>query len=68
MYLRPEEHEFCTGDLIRATTWTAAKPELRERIRELKNAGYNHLGINSAYGQPGVVEQLEQWADVFEGV
>lgn len=67
MYLRPEEQPLCTAELIRATTWTATKPELQERVRALKAMGYNHLGINAAYGTLAT-EQLEQWADVFESV
>lgn len=65
MYLRPEEHEVCTADLIRATTWTAPKAELQERLRELSRSGYNHIALNSGYQHS---ERLEEWADVFEGV
>jgi 5,10-methylenetetrahydromethanopterin reductase len=65
LYLKPEEEHLCNGDLIKATTWTATKAELVERIRELKRAGYNHLGINAGFGQ---VERLEEWAEVFEAV
>ena len=65
MYLRPEEHEICTPELIRAVTWTATKPELRERLRELKASGYGHVALNSGYKYP---ERLEEWAEVFEGV
>ena len=39
MFLRPEEQAICTADLIRATTFTAPRGELRERIRELGRAG-----------------------------
>ena len=65
MYLRPEEHEVCTPELIRMTTFTATKPEIQERIRELIRAGYKHFGLNVGYRHP---ERLEEWADVFEGV
>ena len=65
MYLKPEEHEFCTAELIRSATWTATKPELQERVRELSQAGYRHVAINMGYGHP---ERLEEWAEVFEGV
>jgi 5,10-methylenetetrahydromethanopterin reductase len=65
MYLRPEEHEVCTPELIRNTTFTATKPEIQERIRELIRAGYRHFGLNVGYKHP---ERLEEWADVFEGV
>ena len=65
MYLRPEEQEVCTGELIRATTFTASKAEMRERIRELARAGFNHFGVEAGYRHP---EVLEDWVDVFEGV
>jgi len=65
MFLRPEEHEVCTADLIRTLTFTASRAELRERIRELRTAGYNHFSIHIRHGHP---EMLEEWADVFEGV
>jgi 5,10-methylenetetrahydromethanopterin reductase len=65
MYLRPEEHELCTADLIRSTTWTAPKEELQERIRELDRAGYTQVAVSVGYGHP---ERLEEWVDVLEGV
>jgi len=65
MFLRPEEHEVCTADLIRSVTFTGTRAELRDRIRELGAAGYNHFAIRIAHGHP---EMLEQWADVFEKV
>jgi 5,10-methylenetetrahydromethanopterin reductase len=65
MYLRPEEHEVCTGELIRATTMTATKPELRERLQELKRAGFRHFGIEMGYRHD---EVLEDWLGVLEGV
>jgi 5,10-methylenetetrahydromethanopterin reductase len=65
MFLRPEEHEVCTADLIRTLTFTATAPELRERIRELGAAGYNHFSIHIRHGHP---QMLEEWAEVFAGV
>jgi 5,10-methylenetetrahydromethanopterin reductase len=65
MYLRPEEHELCTAELIRALTWTAPKHELQERLRGLREAGYSQVGISAGYGHP---ERLEEWAAVLEGV
>jgi len=65
MFLRPEEQEVCTSDLIRTMTFTGPRPELRERIRELRAAGYNHFAISIRQGHP---EMLEEWADVFAGV
>ena len=65
MFLRPEEQEVCTADLIRATTFTAPKAELQERLRELARSGFAHVGITVRHGHP---EMLEEWADVFAGV
>jgi 5,10-methylenetetrahydromethanopterin reductase len=65
MFLRPEEGEICTAELIRKTTFSGSRAELRERIRELARAGYSHLGITIRHGYP---EMLEEWADVFEVV
>ena len=65
MYLRPEEHEVCTGELIRATTMTATRPELVERLREFKRAGFSHLAVEMGYRHP---EVLEDWLEVLEAV
>jgi len=65
MFLRPEEQAVCTAELIRATTFTARKPELRDRIRELGRVGFDHVGLTVRHGYP---EMLEEWAGVFEGV
>jgi alkanesulfonate monooxygenase SsuD/methylene tetrahydromethanopterin reductase-like flavin-dependent oxidoreductase (luciferase family) len=65
MFLRPEEQAVCTAELIRATTFTAPKAELRERIRELGRVGFDHVGLTVRHGYP---EMLEEWSDVFEGV
>ena len=65
MFLRPEEHEVCTADLIRAVTFTETKPVLQERIRELGAAGYTDFSIHIRHGHP---EMLEEWAEVFSGV
>ena len=65
MFLRPEEHEICTGELIQTLTFTEREPVLQDRIRELRGAGYTHFAIHIRHGHP---EMLEEWADVFEGV
>ena len=39
MFLRPEEQEVCTADLIRTMTFTGTKALLRDRLRELRAAG-----------------------------
>ena len=62
MFLRPEEQALCTADLIRATTLTGTRAELRDRIRALRDAGYNHLAVHIRHGQP---QMLEEWVNVF---
>lgn len=65
MFLRPEEQEICTAELIRATTFTAPRAELQDQVRELARAGFTSVGVVIRYGHP---EMLEDWAKVFEGV
>ena len=65
MFLRPEEHEICTAELIRATTFTGTKTEVQEQVRALARAGFDHAGVTIRHGHP---EMLEDWADVFAGV
>lgn len=65
MFLRPEEQEICTAELIRATTFTGSKAEVREQLRGLGGAGFDHVGITIRHGHP---QMLEEWADVFEGL
>jgi 5,10-methylenetetrahydromethanopterin reductase len=65
MFLRPEEQEVCTADLIRTMTFTGTRPELQERLRELRRLGYNHFAISIRHGHP---QMLEEWVDVFAGV
>lgn len=65
MFLRPEEQELCTAEMIQAMTFTDTKPRLQERIRELSAAGYNHFAFHIRHGHPSM---LEEWADVIAGV
>jgi hypothetical protein len=65
MFLRPEEQEVCTADLIRTMTFTGTKALLRERLRDLQAAGYTDFAISIRHGHPGM---LEDWAEVFAGV
>jgi len=65
MFLRPEEQQVCTADLIRLTTFTTPASELRDRLRDLGRAGYDHAGITIRNGHP---EMLDEWTEVFSGV
>ena len=65
MFLRPEEERFATADLLRDMTFTATAPELRDRIRALRDAGAQQFAVFLAPGHEGA---LEDWARVAEGL
>jgi 5,10-methylenetetrahydromethanopterin reductase len=61
IFVRPEEERFVTGDLIRSSTFTGTPDELRERVRQLDDAGYDQLTIQLVNGQESAIED---WARV----
>ena len=63
MFVRPEEGRFVTADLIRTMTCSGTVPELRDRIRRLKEAGYNEVVVQVT---PGSEIMIDEWARVFE--
>ena len=65
MFVRPDEDSFATGDLIRAMTVSGTAPELRDRMRRLKEAGYDEVVVQIT---PGCESMIEDWARVFESV
>jgi len=65
MFLKPEERDICDADLIRNFSWTATKPELVERLRALRDAGFHRISVQIRHTQPAM---LEDWWDVFQSV
>jgi len=63
--VRPEEERFLTEDVIRMTTTTATAPELVDRIRGLRDAGYDQFTIQLVHGHEGA---LERWVRLFEKI
>ncbi len=63
--VRPEEEKFLSPELIKATTFTATATELRDRIRALRDGGYDQFVIQLV---PGHEAALEDWAAVFDSV
>ncbi len=63
MGVRPEEEPFVTADLIRNLTFTGTVSELRDRLRALRDAGYNQFVIQLV---PGHEAAIEDWARVIE--
>ncbi len=65
MFLKPEERSICDAELIKNFSWTATKPELRERLRVIRDAGFQSISVQIRHGHPTMVED---WWDVFQGV
>jgi 5,10-methylenetetrahydromethanopterin reductase len=61
--VRPEEEKFLTENVMRMMTFTAGEAELRERLVELKRAGYDHFVIQLVAGHE---DAIEDWARLFE--
>jgi 5,10-methylenetetrahydromethanopterin reductase len=65
LFCRPDEEHFATADLIRATTVTGTAEELRDRLRPLRDAGYDEIVVQIT---PGYENMIEDWMGVFETV
>jgi 5,10-methylenetetrahydromethanopterin reductase len=63
--VRPEEEKFLSEDLIRATSFTGTEEVLRDNLRELERAGYNHFVLQLV---PGHESAIEDWARLFSKV
>lgn len=64
MFLRPEEEQLLSADLIRAMTLTGPEEELVEGVRAFRAAGFNQLAIHLRNGQE--MEMLADWGKVVE--
>ena len=62
MFLRPEENEFITGDVIRGMTFSGPAGYLIEQLQEIKRAGYTGFAFHARHGHE--MEMLEDWAEV----
>jgi 5,10-methylenetetrahydromethanopterin reductase len=63
MWVRPEEERFLTADLLRELTFTGTPAELQDRVRALRDAGYQQIAVSLV---PGHESALEDWARVLE--
>lgn len=61
LYLRPEEAHFVTGEMIRQQTLTGTQDEIRARVAQLQDAGYDQVAVQIV---PGHEDALEDWARV----
>ena len=65
MFLREDEDRFATADLIRMMTFSGTAPELRDRLRRIKEFGYHEVVVQIT---PGCETMIDDWARVFETV
>jgi len=65
MFLRPEEERFATAAALREMTFTATLPELRDRVRALRDAGADQFAVFLA---PRHEDAIDDWARVLESV
>jgi len=64
MFIRPEETHI-TPELVRATTMSGTHEELIERMRELKEWGYDQVTIQLVHGHESAIAE---WAEVFKAI
>ena len=63
MFVKQEEQRYVTPELIRDTSFTATEAELKSRIGDLRDAGYNQFTIQIV---PGQEDAIEDWGRVFK--
>jgi 5,10-methylenetetrahydromethanopterin reductase len=61
VFVKPEERQFITAELIRRTTFTAPLQELTQRVEALRSAGWSQIVIPVVPGQEAA---LDDWARV----
>ena len=64
MFVRPEETHL-TPELVKATTMSGTHDELVERMRGLRDAGYDQVTIQLVHNHEA---SIEAWADVFQAM
>src|SRR5262245_59551514 len=65
MWVRPEEERFLSDELIRTATFTGTRDELVDRVRALRDAGYQQLAVQLV---PGHEDAMDDWMEVFSRV
>jgi 5,10-methylenetetrahydromethanopterin reductase len=61
MFIKPEERPFLTAGLIAAASMTATEAVIRERIDQMRSAGYTQFTIQLV---PGQEDALADWARI----
>jgi 5,10-methylenetetrahydromethanopterin reductase len=61
LFVKPEERPYVTAELIRATSFTAPEAEIKQRIDDLRSAGYTEFTIQIVPGQEAAIAD---WARI----
>ena len=61
MFVKPEERAYVTAELIRETSFTATERELKQRIGDLRDAGYTQFTVQVT---PGNEAAIEDWGRI----
>ena len=61
MFLRPDERKLFTKEIVEAFSFTATAPVLRERVAELRDAGYSQFTVQLVEKHE---DALSDWAEV----
>ncbi|MCC6706749.1 MAG: LLM class flavin-dependent oxidoreductase [Gammaproteobacteria bacterium] len=59
MYLRPEEQQFITAEILKFTSLTGTADEIEARVAAMAAAGYHQMAIQLVPGQEAA---MEDWA------
>ena len=65
MFLKQEERQYVTAELIRDTSFTATEKELTDRVAALRDAGYTQFTIQLVPGQEAAIED---WARIMRAL
>lgn len=65
IFVRDDERELITGDLIRDLSFTGTAAEVREKMIGLRDAGYHQVTIQIVEGHE---DAIEDWAKVVQGI
>jgi 5,10-methylenetetrahydromethanopterin reductase len=63
MFVKKEERQYVTAELIRDTSFTATEAELKNRLGDLRDAGYNQFTIQIV---PGQEDAIEDWGRILK--
>ncbi|NKB58185.1 MAG: LLM class flavin-dependent oxidoreductase [Alphaproteobacteria bacterium] len=65
MFVKPEERQYVTAELIRDTSFTSTEAELKTRIGDLRDSGYTQFTIQIVPGQEAAIEDWGRIAKAF---